>query len=305
MIKVLNHYRSFFLIIPLVINFSCDKEKLKWNLERNNTNDTISPIFGVSVPNENCPKILTGNYSNLTQNSASISGEITAVGASEITSYGHCWSVNTLPTISNNHTNHGSTQNLLNFQSLLTSLNPSTKYYVRAYATNSFGTSYGNEIEIQTNDLIPSLISTIPCNSLSDITSSYYHWHGSNYDTHPWSISTSGYNGTCFIANSGIGASPNGGYIEFPVTLNHSGYLTFWILSCDSGTFYYANLIPDVYVDGLQLPTPTIVGGTSEVTWQKIKTSSISSGNHVIKIDWPNTNHTRPRRIDDIELWEY
>ena len=76
-------------------------------------------------------------------------------------------------------------------------------------------------------------------------------------------------------------------------------------MSSDPGTYYYANLIPDVYVDGLQLPTPIIVGGTSEVTWQKIKTSSISSGNHVIKIDWPNTNQTRPRRIDDIELWEY
>ena len=297
------HFFSFFFLILLL---SCEKSDFKWDLDRNNFNDTLCENYGANVPNENCPQIQTLSFSNLTQNSVSISGKITNIGSSEVTSYGVCWSINLFPTISNNHSNNGSAQDLLNFQSNLSGLIPSTKYYLRAYATNSFGTSYGNQIEIQTMDQVPVLISTNPCNTLSGINSSFDHWHSSSYDSHQWSTTTVGYNGGCIFAPNGSGGGPIGGYIEFPIVFTNNGYLSFWIRSGSSGTWYGANRIPVIYVDGVELSTPTIISGASEFDWQKIKTALISEGNHVLKIYWSNISNTSINyKIDEIETWEF
>ncbi len=59
-----------------------------------------------------------------------------------------CWSTSSNPTISNAHTSDGS--GIGSFTSQLTNLNPSTLYYVRAYAANSTSTAYGNQISFTT-----------------------------------------------------------------------------------------------------------------------------------------------------------
>jgi len=78
-------------------------------------------------------------------------GVISSAGNAIITTVGACWSTSPNPTIAGSHTIDAFTIN--NFNTLMTGLTPSTLYYVRAYATNSAGTGYGNEVTFTTTAL--------------------------------------------------------------------------------------------------------------------------------------------------------
>jgi hypothetical protein len=96
--------------------------------------------------------IITNSISSITQNSALSGGSIANNGGASITSKGVCWSSTTSsPTIANSTTNNGSGTNT--FTSSLTGLSANTTYYVRAYATNSVGTAYGNTLTFTTLNL--------------------------------------------------------------------------------------------------------------------------------------------------------
>ena len=250
------------------------------------------------------PSVSTTIPSSITSNSALCGGNVTSEGESPVTQRGVVWSNSPNPTLSDNFTSNGTGSGM--FSSSITGLSASTKYYIRAYATNSFGTSFGNQIEIQTMDPVPVLISTNPCKSLIGISSSFTHWHYGYYDFHPWSVATSGYIGNCFTSDGNfLGADAKSGYIEFPITMNGSGFLSFWIRSGTSGT-WQANRIPGIYIDGVQISTPTVIGGQSEFNWQKIKTSTISEGNHLLKIQFfENGAAEYLLKVDEIEIWEY
>ena len=67
-----------------------------------------------------------------------------------MTQKGVCWSRNSdSPTLLNSHTVDGNGSGV--FTSQITGLSSNTSYYIRAYATNSFGTSYGNTLQFSTN----------------------------------------------------------------------------------------------------------------------------------------------------------
>ena len=130
------------LFVLTTIITGCNKEDFYWNLPRQNPYDgQINDTSGYQVPNKDAPKVNTGSIGNTTESTSSVSGDITSVGSSEISSYGHCWSVNQMPTINDAITNLGSINSTGIFSSSLTNLSPNTTYYVRAYATNSYGTS--------------------------------------------------------------------------------------------------------------------------------------------------------------------
>jgi uncharacterized protein (TIGR02145 family) len=70
-------------------------------------------------------------------------------GTTGIIASGVCWSeTNPSPSIGNNNTTDGSGTG--SFVSNVAGLKSNTRYYVRAYATNSIGTSYGNVLVIMT-----------------------------------------------------------------------------------------------------------------------------------------------------------
>lgn len=96
--------------------------------------------------------VVTTDASSITYNSAMSGGNITNDGGTTITGRGVCRNTLHNPTITNNHTSDGSGSG--SFISSITGLSPNTTYYVRAYATNSVGTAYGNEISFQTNQLL-------------------------------------------------------------------------------------------------------------------------------------------------------
>jgi formylglycine-generating enzyme required for sulfatase activity len=97
----------------------------------------------------NLATLTTIIVSSITSTTAISGGNITNDGGGSITARGVCWSTSQNPTIAlttktNNGTGTGS------FTSSLTGLTPGTTYYVRAYATNSAGTAYGNQQTLTT-----------------------------------------------------------------------------------------------------------------------------------------------------------
>jgi hypothetical protein len=107
-------------------------------------------IPGISVANTpvQLATLTTSAVSSLTNISATSGGNITDDGGANITTRGVCYSINTNPTTADNITNDGNGTG--SFTSNLSGLTTSTTYYVRAYATNSAGTAYGNELSFTT-----------------------------------------------------------------------------------------------------------------------------------------------------------
>ncbi|MCP5108009.1 MAG: hypothetical protein GY950_31760, partial [bacterium] len=97
------------------------------------------------------PTVTTDAVTNITATTATCGGDVTLDGGAPVTSRGVCWSTSTGPTVAlSTKTTDGSGTG--SFTSSITGLTPATTYYVRAYAVNSAGTSYGNEVSFDTAD---------------------------------------------------------------------------------------------------------------------------------------------------------
>lgn len=102
------------------------------------------------------PSVSTAANVTLTgSGTAQCGGTVTDDAGYAVTARGVCWSSTPEPTISNLHTSDGS--GLGTFVSTLSGLQPSTTYYVRAYATNANGTAYGEQRTVSTPNGLPSV----------------------------------------------------------------------------------------------------------------------------------------------------
>jgi hypothetical protein len=95
------------------------------------------------------PKLNTSSVGNISSTSATIGGNITNDGGSAIIARGVCWSTSQNPTI-DLATKTVDGAGLGSYTSSITGLSTNSNYYVRAYATNSAGTSYGDEVSFTT-----------------------------------------------------------------------------------------------------------------------------------------------------------
>jgi uncharacterized protein (TIGR02145 family) len=112
------------------------------------------------------PTLTTTSITVITQNTANSGGNITNDGGAAITAYGVCWSTTSNPTTDlTTKTIDGKGTGA--FTSNLTGLTDATTYYVRAYATNSTGTAYGNEVSFTT-------IASSTGNTVTDIDGNTY-----------------------------------------------------------------------------------------------------------------------------------
>ncbi|NCA78412.1 MAG: hypothetical protein EOM90_18940 [Alphaproteobacteria bacterium] len=98
--------------------------------------------------NGTAPTVTTVSITNITETTATGGGNVTAQGSSSVTARGICWSTSSNPTASDSHTTDGSGTG--SFTSNITGLTANTPYYVRAYAANSAGTSYGGQVSFTT-----------------------------------------------------------------------------------------------------------------------------------------------------------
>jgi len=95
------------------------------------------------------PTVTTQAVSDRTTNSATGNGTVTDIGSASVTERGIVWATTTMPTTSNNKTVADGT-GLGVFTASISSLALNTTYYIRAYAINTYGTSYGNEVTLTT-----------------------------------------------------------------------------------------------------------------------------------------------------------
>jgi len=107
------------------------------------------------------PTVTTSQVTNITQTTATGGGNVTSDGGAPVTERGICWSTSHNPTTSGSHANSGTGTG--SFTVNMTGLTPGTTYYVRAYAVNSQGTSYGSEVSFTT------LLSSAPVGAINGL----------------------------------------------------------------------------------------------------------------------------------------
>ena len=135
-------------------------------------------IAGLSYGNEmsfeakapELPVVTTNSVTNILYTTATAGGNVTSDGGTEVTERGICWGTSHNPDLSNGFSHlAASSAGTGSFTCSLTGLNPNTKYYVRAYATNSKGTSYGDEKDFTTQALQKPTVTTASISQLNFI----------------------------------------------------------------------------------------------------------------------------------------
>ena len=98
------------------------------------------------------PTVVTKSVGEITETTAKVVGQVTADGGAEVTERGVCWSADGTPTVLDYRVKDAD-GGLGTYTSNLTDLESNTTYYVRAFATNEAGTSYGEEKSFTTEEV--------------------------------------------------------------------------------------------------------------------------------------------------------
>ena len=114
-----------------------------YNLNPSDIQDLLNRIADLEQQTE-LPVLNTVPPVSSTNSSYAVSGGTVASSRSVVAVRGVCWGTSPNPTITDNHTEDGTGTG--SFTSILTELSAGVTYYVRAYATNSSGTGYGEQV---------------------------------------------------------------------------------------------------------------------------------------------------------------
>ncbi|MBR6272954.1 MAG: hypothetical protein IKR29_05210 [Bacteroidales bacterium] len=142
------------------------------------TRQQYQPYFG-TIAIVAMPTVTTTAISDIDKTTAMGGGNVTADGGATVTTRGICWSTTQNPTINDSHTTDGTGTG--NFTSSMTGLTANTTYYVRAYATNSAGTAYGEQVNFTTlPNGIPGDVNGDESLTMYDVTLLLRHCLGGN-----------------------------------------------------------------------------------------------------------------------------
>ena len=122
------------------------------------------------------PTVTTAEVTDIQGETATCGGNVTDNCGLTVTTRGVCWSTSPNPTLDDSHTTSGSGDG--SFSSSITGLSISTTYYVRAYATTSAGTGYGEQVSFTTRNGIP----TVTTDEVTDIGSGWAYSGGNITD---------------------------------------------------------------------------------------------------------------------------
>ena len=103
------------------------------------------------VPEAEKASVETVEVRGVTSNSAEVVCKVTGDGGAEVTSRGVCWSLEENPVIET-ASSIGAGSGIGSYECEIKGLNSNATYYVRAYANNSAGISYGECLSFKTSD---------------------------------------------------------------------------------------------------------------------------------------------------------
>jgi uncharacterized protein (TIGR02145 family) len=132
-----------------LLNSIVAQTQLQYELNQQGIGSCAGSTITLSVSTS--VRITTTAVTEITSNAATTGGNITNDGGNLVTQRGVCWSTSPNPTTIDNITNNGN--GLGSFTSNLSGLLSSTTYYLRAYAINSVGIFYGNEVVVTTPNI--------------------------------------------------------------------------------------------------------------------------------------------------------
>ena len=112
------------------------------------------------------PTVETVGVDNITMTTATVEGNVVNDGGSAVTERGICYSIYENPTLSDSIRRAGT--GIGRFTCEMTNLTNATTYYIRAFATNSEGTSYGEVVTMRTVE--HPMLATVTTDEVSDIT---------------------------------------------------------------------------------------------------------------------------------------
>lgn len=201
------------------------------------------------------PVVVTYDVTDLQQKSITFHGELTAEGNPAATVRGFCWSTNHNPSLSDSHVENGS--GLGTYDNHVTGLTPGTTYYVRAYATSTRGTFYGDEVEFKT----PTAYFSVSATNVVYLAPGNLQYRGGSYNTWRFATEQWHYVGRGMPGNDSISGNVYEGGTKCD-NLKIASTYTGWIDLFGWGTSGYNNSKP-------WMVTPTDVQyapGTSNLT---------------------------------------
>ena len=232
------------------------------------------------IGSASAPAVTTAEITNIQATTVTGGGNVTADNGAAVTARGVCWSITPNPTVGGigcNHTSDGSGTGA--FTSSITGLTPNTTYYVRAYATNSVGTSYGEPKTFKTS--CNSVIATITGNNtichgdsttLSANSSTSYLWSNHSVEKSiTVSPSTSTTYSVTIINEYGCTASTS-----FPVIVNSTYHVNDFKSACASELPILWNGVEFINA-GTQTNTLQTVNGCDSIVTM---TLAIHNGTH-------------------------
>jgi hypothetical protein len=141
---------AIYSIVGSNLNKSGQKSSIPSEFVNKNGARGISGIRATGESRINTPLLsTTAAVTSITATTATSGGTIGADGGDPVTARGVCWSTTTNPTTADSKTTDGTVVGT--FTSAITGLTSGTTYYVRSYATNSVGTTYGPEVSFTTS----------------------------------------------------------------------------------------------------------------------------------------------------------
>jgi uncharacterized protein (TIGR02145 family) len=117
------------------------------------------------VEDPTLPVLTTDEAIEITTISATVGGNVTEDGGAEVTARGVCWGTAAMPALEDNFKASGTGSG--EFSCIIDGLDPNTEYYARAYAENSVGVAYGNEV-IFTTGIAPPSVTTGQVTGVTD-----------------------------------------------------------------------------------------------------------------------------------------